>query len=291
MIAESELIINPDGTIFHLHLYPDQIADRIILVGDPGRVKTIVRKLDSVEYMSANREFVCSTGKFRNQRITIISTGIGTDNIDIVMNELDALANIDLQKREIKETRRKLQLVRIGTSGGLQKNLPVNSWIVSRKSIGFDGMLAFYANRKKFCDLDFEEKFKEFIGWSSDLPSPYVVNASEELLHRFSGEPFIQGVNISAPGFYGPQGRSLRLKPAYPEMNEMLEKFRFGELMITNYEMESSAIYGLSKMMGHEALTVCLLIANRQTRDANEDYHNQMEQLIEKVLENFMIEK
>jgi uridine phosphorylase len=291
MIGESELIINPDGTIFHLHLYPEQVADKIILVGDPGRVKTIAGKLESVEFTSANREFVSSTGSFRNQRITVISTGIGTDNIDIVMNELDALANIDLLKREVKETHRKLQLIRIGTSGGLQRNLPVNSWIVSRKSIGFDGMLAFYADRKKFCDLDFEESFKNFISWSVDLPSPYVVNSSDKLLQRFSCEPFVRGVNVSAPGFYGPQGRSLRLGLAYPEINEMLEKFRFGELMITNYEMESSAIYGLSKMLGHEALTVCLLIANRQTRNANEDYHLQMERLIERVLEIFTSEK
>jgi uridine phosphorylase len=291
MIGESELIVNPDGTIFHLHLMPEQIADRIILVGDPGRVKMIAGKFDSTEFISANREFVSTTGSFRNQRITVVSTGIGTDNIDIVMNELDALANIDLQKREIKDTHRALQLVRIGTSGGLQRELAVNSWIISRKSIGFDGMLAFYADRKKYCDLDFEEAFKKFIRWPADFPSPYVVDSSEQLLLKFSVEPFIQGVNISAPGFYGPQGRSLRLGLSHPEMNDMLEKFRFGELMITNYEMESSALYGLSKMMGHDALTICLLIANRQTRSANEDYHQQMEQLVEVVLDTLFREK
>jgi uridine phosphorylase len=285
MIEESELIINPDGTIFHLHLHPWQVADRVILVGDPGRVKLISGMFESVEFMVSNREFVTSTGLYHGHRITVISTGIGTDNIDIVMNELDALVNIDLAKREILPEHRTLQLCRIGTSGGLQRDIPVNSWIISRQSVGFDGMLAFYANRKEYCDLPFEEGLKQFISWPSDFPSPYVVHASELLLKKFNKEPFIQGVNISAPGFYGPQGRSLRLGLAIPGLNGLLEKFRFHGLKITNYEMESSAIYGLSKMLGHEAITACLLIANRQTKSANEDYQRQMEQMVQSVLD------
>jgi uridine phosphorylase len=285
MIEESELIVNPDGTIFHLHLHPWQIADRIILVGDPGRVKLISGLFDSVEFTVSNREFVTSTGNFQGKRITVISTGIGTDNIDIVMNELDALANIDLEIREIKPVHRTLQLCRIGTSGGLQADIPVNSWIISSLSVGFDGMLAFYANRKDYCDLPFEESLRQFISWPSDFPSPYVVHASESLLLKFNREPFIRGVNISAPGFYGPQGRSLRLGLAIPGLNGLLEKFRFQGMKITNYEMESSAIYGLAKMLGHEAVTACLLIANRQTKSTNEDYHLQMELLVKSVMD------
>jgi uridine phosphorylase len=285
MIEKSELIVNPDGTIFHLHLHPWHVADRVILVGDPGRVKMISDLFENVEFTVSNREFVTSTGSYHEHRITVISTGIGTDNIDIVMNELDALVNIDLEKREIKSSHRTLQLCRIGTSGGLQRDIPVNSWIISRQSVGFDGMLAFYANRKEYCDLAFEESLKQFIHWPSDFPSPYVVHASESLLNKFNREPFVQGVNISAPGFYGPQGRSLRLGLAIPELNGLLEKFRFQGMKITNYEMESSAIYGLSKMLGHEAITVCLLIANRQTKSANEDYHQQMEKMVQSVLD------
>ncbi len=284
MIGESELIINPDGTIFHLHLKPEQIADRIILVGDPGRVKMISGKFDSVEFIASNREFVTMTGNYHGHRLTVLSTGIGTDNIDIVVNELDALANIDLHTREIRPEHRTLQLIRIGTSGGLQRDIPVNSWIVSCKSVGFDPVLAFYADRKKYCDTDFEKAFRDFISWPGDFPSPYVVDASQELLKKFSAEPFIRGVNISAPGFYGPQGRVLRLGLAFPGMNEMLGQFRFGSLKITNYEMESSAIYGLSRMLGHEAITICLLIANRQIRSANENHQQEMERLVEGVL-------
>jgi uridine phosphorylase len=285
MIEESELLINPDGTIFHLHLHPGQVADRVILVGDPGRVKMIADRMDHREFLVSNREFVTVTGQYRGTRITVLSTGIGTDNIDIVMNELDALVNIDLKKREIRSKKRSLQLVRVGTSGGLQRDIPVNSWIVSSRSVGFDGMLAFYADRKSYCDLAFEESLKHFIRWPSDFPSPYVVHASEKLLAKFLREPFTKGINISAPGFYGPQGRSLRLGLAIPELNELLEKFRFKGERITNYEMESSAIYGLSRMLGHDALTICLLIANRQTKSANEDYQPQMEKLVDNVLE------
>ena len=285
MIKNSELILNRDGTIFHLHLKPEQIADTIILVGDPGRAETISAMFDVVEMTVRNRGFLTSTGTYNNQRLTVLSTGIGTDNIDIVINELDALANIDLQTREIKPNKRSLRFVRVGTSGSLQADICVNSWVVSRKSIGFDGMITFYDNRQAVCDMEFEKAFRSFTGWHDELPTPYVVDASDKLLSLFSEIKFVKGVNISAPGFYGPQGRVLRLPLAVPDLNDKLEDFTYGDLRITNYEMESSAIYGLSRMMGHEALTICLIIANRVTREANENYHPEMEKLIRVVLD------
>lgn len=284
MIGESELIVNDDGSIFHLHLKPGQLADTVLLVGDPGRVAMIGSRLDSTELQVANREFVTVTGRYHGRRISVVSTGIGTDNIDIVVNELDALVNIDLEKREILPGHRSLNLVRIGTSGGLQRDLPVGSWIVSHKSVGFDGMLSFYEGRDAVSDLPFEAAFRKFTEWPASFPSPYVVDASPLLLGKFSSPEFIPGVNISAPGFYGPQGRTLRIGLALPHLNEKLGAFSFGDYRITNYEMESSAIYGLSRMLGHEALTVCLLIANRMTRGADESYHTQMERLVEAVL-------
>jgi uridine phosphorylase len=211
---------------------------------------------------------------------------MGPDNIDIVLNELDALVNIDLQTRQIKKEKKSLDIVRIGTSGSLQEDVPVNAFVVSRKSIGFDGMLNFYANRKEFCDIPFEKAFRQFTGWDESLPTPYVVDASGKLFSKFSGSEYTQGVTISAPGFYGPQGRILRLQLAMPQLNQLLERFRFEDLKITNFEMESSAIYGLSKMLGHHALTVCLIIANRVTGQANENYRPVMETLIKSVLDN-----
>lgn len=286
MIKESELILNPDGTIFHLHLNPENISDNIILVGDPARVDTIAELFEEIEFTTQNREFKTVTGLYKQNRITLVSTGIGTDNIDIVVNELDALANIDLKKREIKNDKKSLNMIRIGTSGGLQDDLPVNSFVVSEKSIGFDGLLNFYANRKEFTDLDFEKAFKEYTNWDKSLPSPYVADASKTLLSKFKTEEFAHGVTISAPGFYGPQGRELRLKLAHPNLNEKIESFEYKNLRITNFEMESSAIYGLSKMLGHNALTVCLIIANRVNRTANENYREEMKKLIKKVLNN-----
>jgi len=284
MIPHSELIINDDGSIFHLHLKPENLARQVILVGDPGRVDTISALFDSIEFSTQNREFKSVTGLFSNKRLTVLSTGIGTDNIDIVLNELDALVNIDLKTRTIKEEHTSLQIVRIGTSGGLQPDLPVNSFVVSEKSIGFDGMLHFYANREKFCDINFETAFKEFTHWNPSFPTFYIVDASEKLKSKFKEPPFLQGVTISAPGFYGPQGRVLRLPLAEPELNHRIEAFRYENYRITNFEMESSAIYGLSKMLGHEALTICLIIANRVVLKANESYHNPMKNLINLVL-------
>jgi len=285
MIKSSELLINTDGSIFHLHLKPEQIADNIILVGDPDRVELIGKLLTDIEFQVQNREFVSTTGKFRNQRITIVSTGIGTDNIDIVVNELDALANINLTTREINPVHRKLNFIRIGTSGGLQDYLPVNSFVISKKAIGFDGLLNFYARRNEVSDLAFEEAFRKFTGWGKQLTAPYVVDCSEYLFSKIHHENTISGVTISAPGFYGPQGRVLRLPLADPLLNEKIEAFSFEGQKITNFEMECSAIYGLSKLLGHEALTICLIIANRLNKEANTTYHQSMETLIENVLD------
>lgn len=285
MIQHSELIINNDGSIFHLHLKPEQISNDIILVGDPGRVDTIASNFTNIDFTIQNREFKTVTGWFNDKRLSVLSTGIGTDNIDIVLNELDALANIDLKTRTIKKEHKSLNIVRIGTSGGIQPDLPVNSFVVSKKSIGFDGMLNFYADREKYCDIEFEKAFKIYTNWNKSLPTFYVVDSSEKLLSKFSDDIFINGVTISAPGFYGPQGRILRLQLAVPELNKQIEEFRFNHHKITNFEMESSAIYGLSKMLGHEALTVCLIIANRVVLTANENYNEEMKKLILLVLE------
>jgi uridine phosphorylase len=288
MIQDSELILNSDGTIFHLHLKPENIADQIILVGDQDRVNTVASFFDTIIFEAENREFKTATGWYKKRKITVISTGIGTDNIDIVLNELDALANIDLEKRVIKKEKKSLQFVRIGTSGGLQENISLNAYVVSQKSIGFDGMLNFYANREAHCDLKFEEAFKKFTGWKKSLPELYVVDASQNLLQKFNTPDFINGVTISAPGFYGPQGRVLRLPLSMPELNSKIEDFQFQDFKISNFEMESSAIYGLSKMMGHEALAVCLIIANRILGQANENYRPEMEKLIQIVLDHLI---
>lgn len=286
MIEESEFILNSDGSIFHLHLKPENIGDQILLVGDQARVDTISSYFDKIEFSTQNREFKTTTGWYNNKKLSIISTGIGTDNIDIVLNELDALVNIDFKKREIKPEKKSLDIIRIGTSGGLQADLPVNSFVVSQKSIGFDGMLTFYANRENYCDIPFEKSFMHFTDWNPSLPTPYVVDASKRLMAKFSSDDFYKGVTISAPGFYGPQGRVLRLHLAKPGLNRLIEEFQLDDLKITNFEMESSAIYGLSKMLGHHALTVCLIIANRVTRQANENYRDEMKKLIVKVLNN-----
>lgn len=286
MIRNSELILNPDGSIFHLHLKPENISDNIILVGDPARVDTIAKLFSEIEFTTQNREFKTVTGWYNNKRFTLLSTGIGTDNIDIVVNELDALVNIDLETREIKKEHKSLNIVRIGTSGGLQTDLPVNSFVVSEKSIGFDGLLNYYSGRNNVVDHAFEEAFKAHTGWDASLASPYVADASTGLLDLFSGEDFSKGVTISAPGFYGPQGRELRIPLAFPQLNEKIESFSFKGLRITNFEMESSAIYGLSKLLGHNALTVCLIIANRVTLTANENYRDEMKRLIQLVLNN-----
>jgi uridine phosphorylase len=287
MIRDSELILNNDGTVFHLHLKPEDIATKIILVGDPGRVKMIASFFDDIEFKIQNREFFTITGTYNNTRVTVVSTGIGTDNIDIVINELDSLVNVDFKTRTIKKELTSLNIMRIGTSGALQPDIPVNSFVVSQKSIGFDGLLYFYAGRENICDLNFESAFLNFFNWKKGLPFPYIVDASTTLLEKFNSQEFIKGVNISAPGFYGPQGRIIRLPLAMPDINDQIENFEFNSYKITNYEMESSAIYGLSKLLGHQAITVCAIIANRVTHKANESYHGTMINLVKIALNKF----
>ncbi|MGN0009712.1 MAG: nucleoside phosphorylase [Marinilabiliaceae bacterium] len=286
-IADSELIINSDGSIFHLHIKPGQLADKVILVGDPGRVAVVKSFFDTIEAENANREFVSATGSFAGKRITVLSTGIGTDNIDIVMTELDALVNIDFNTRTPKAEHKTLEIVRIGTSGSLQPDLPVGSWLLSEAAVGFDGVLNYYAGRDSVSDLDFEHSFEEFTGWNPLLAKPYVVNGSSELIGRLKNNPSIHiGTTISAPGFYGPQGRVVRLPLADPEINHKITAFRHGGRCITNYEMECSCIYGLSLLLGHKAATVCAIIAGRTSGTATKDYKPVIKQLIGHVLSN-----
>lgn len=281
----SELIVNTDGSIFHLHLKPKQLADNVILVGDPGRVALVAEYFDSQECSISSREFNTITGIYKGKRISVISTGIGTDNIDIVMNEMDALANIDLVARVEKSTFRQLNIVRIGTSGGMQPDIPLGSFLISEKSIGFDGMLNFYAGRDNVSDLDFENAMKKHLDWNPQLAAPYVVDADTELVERIGQNDMLRGVTISANGFYGPQGRVLRLQLADMLLNDKIESFRYGKYKITNYEMEGSAIAGLAKMMGHKAMTVCCIIANRRIEAASPDYKPYIENLVTTVLD------
>ncbi len=284
IIEPSELIINPDGSVFHLHLKPEQLARDIILVGDPGRVNMIADYFDHIEAQAENREFVSVTGIYNDKRITVLSTGIGTDNIDIVMNELDALVNIDLDNRTIKPEHTSLNIIRIGTSGGLQSDIPIDSFLASKVAIGFDGLLNFYQGRNEISNIEFEDSFKNHVNWNPLLASPYIVDANKELFERICKDGFISGVTISSPGFYGPQGRQLRLSVMDPKLNDKIESFRYNDLRITNYEMECSAIYGLSKLLGHHALTICVIIANRITKKASKDYKPAMKKLVQQIL-------
>ena len=283
----SELIINEDGSIFHLHLRPEQLADKVILVGDPGRVDMVASFFDegSIECRIESREFRTVTGRYKGKRISCISTGIGTDNIDIVVNELDALANIDFATRTEKSEHRSLELVRIGTCGGMQADIPLGSFLVSEKSIGFDGVLAFYAGRDEVSELGFEEALMKHLKWNPKAASPYVVSANKELVERIAQEDMYRGCTISANGFYGPQGRVLRCDIHNPEINDLIESFRYEGHRITNYEMEGSAIAGLALLMGHKAMTVCCVIAQRRIEAANTDYKPCVKKLVETVLD------
>ena len=283
--AESELIINGDGSIFHLHVKPEQLADKVILVGDPGRVSLVASHLDSKECDIESREFHTITGTYHGKRISVVSTGIGCDNIDIVLNELDALANIDFKTRTEKEQLRQLTLVRIGTCGGLQEYTPVGTFIASEKSIGFDGLLNFYSGRNDVCDLPFEETFKQHMQWNPQLCAPYVIDADKETLERIAGDEMVRGVTIACGGFFGPQGRELRIPLADPKQNEKVESFEYNGYRITNFEMESSALAGLARLMGHKAVTCCMVIANRRAKNVNANYKNSIDELIKLVLE------
>ncbi len=283
--AESELIINGDGSIFHLHVKPEQLADKVILVGDPGRVSLVASHFDSKECDIESREFHTITGTYHGKRISVVSTGIGCDNIDIVLNELDALANIDFKTRTEKEQLRQLTLVRIGTCGGLQEYTPVGTFIASEKSIGFDGLLNFYSGRNDVCDLPFEETFKQHMQWNPQLCAPYVIDADKETLERIAGDEMVRGVTIACGGFFGPQGRELRIPLADPKQNEKVESFEYNGHRITNFEMESSALAGLARLMGHKAVTCCMVIANRRAKNVNANYKNSIDELIKLVLE------
>lgn len=283
-IPESELIINDDGSAFHIHLKPEELADLVILVGDPGRVDMIAEFLTDIEFRHANREFVSTTGKYNGKRITILSTGIGTDNCDIVMTELDALANVSFKTREAKKKHRTLTILRIGTTGAVQPDIPLGSPIFSLISVGCDGLLNWYADRDSISELDMEKAFKKYVGWDKNLPSPYFVKASDKLAERFK-DCSVMGVTISAPGFYGPQGRVVRLGLAMPDMIEKFESFKYKDYKITNFEMESSAVAGMAKHLGHEAGTICCAIANRYLKSSNPDYKALVRNLVKLSLD------
>ena len=281
----SELIINEDGSIFHLHLRPEQLADKIILVGDPGRVNLVASHFDTRECEVKSREFHTVTGVYKGKHISVISTGIGCDNIDIVVNELDALVNIDFKNRQEKPELKSLELVRIGTCGGLQPNTPVGTYIISAKSIGFDGLLNFYAGRNDVCDLDFEKAFTSHMNWNPQLCAPYVIDANHELTERIGGEDMVRGVTIACGGFFGPQGRELRLPLADPMQNKKIEDFAYQGWRITNFEMESSALSGLARLLGHRATTCCMVVANRLAKEADTGYKGFIDGLIKEVLD------
>lgn len=287
IIPPSELIVNDDGSIFHLHLKPEQLADRIVMCGDPERVDMIAAHFDTIECSVSNREFHSVTGSYRGKRITAQSHGIGCDNIEIVINELDALANIDLSTRQVKPTHRKLTMVRVGTSGGLQPHTPIGTYVAARKAIGFEGSLFFYADTERVRDLPFEQALREQLRWPIKGLDPYVVNCSETLYDRIVGDygDIVSGCTIAANGFYAPQGRQLRLPLADPDLNKCIEAFEYEGQCITNFEMESSALSGIGALLGHDTLTVCYIIAGRQNLNMNTNYKTGIDELVQLVLD------
>ena len=287
IIPASELIINGDGSVFHIHLRPDQLRDNIIFVGDPGRVTMVASMFDSIDYEVSSREFHTIAGKYHGKDIMVISHGIGPDNIEIVMTELDALANIDFATRKVKKEKRTLNIVRIGTSGSLQPELHIGDFVIAEKGTGFDGILNFYADRDRVCDLEFEEAFCDHADWMKIWAAPYTVGADHELVERIGRDDMVRGYTIAAVGFYAPQGREVRLKLADPHLNEKIESFRFNGRKITNFEMESACLQGMAKMLGHKAMTVCCIIAERVANNANTDYKPKVKELIKTVLDRF----
>ena len=286
-ILESELILHPDGSIYHLNIKPEHLADTVILVGDPQRVEIISAYFDKIEFKGQNREICTHTGYLNNKRLTVMSTGMGTDNIDIVLNELDALVNIDLNSRTIKPQHISLNIIRLGTSGAIQPDIPLNAFVLSEYGLGLDGLLGFYGSKDNVIDMELSNAFIEYSKFSPDLPKPYIVKASEKLISEI-GDKLIHGITATAPGFYGPQGRVLRLSLSDPEMIKKLQDFKYRGNRIVNFEMETSALYGLGKLLGHNTLTVCVAIANREKHDYNKDYKKAIKKLIELLLEKLV---
>lgn len=280
---ETELILTSEGRVYHINLLNEDIADNVIVVGDQGRVSQISAYFSKVDFKTEHREFVTHTGWFNGKRVTVLSTGIGTDNVDIVMNELDAAVNIDPKTRTLNKSLRTLNIIRLGTSGALQGDITVNGLVASTHGLGFDGLLNFYDNFRSINEDAISEAFIKHSGWMSNLPYPYCVKASDRLLSKFT-DGFYRGITATAPGFYGPQGRQIRLKAAKPNLNELLTDFNFDGHKITNFEMETSALYGLGKLLGHECLTVCVIIANRVRKEFTSDYKKSVEVLIESCL-------
>lgn len=285
VIPTSELIINEDGSAFHIHLRPEQLRDNIIFVGDPGRVDMVASYFDTIDYDVSSREFHAIAGTYKNKPLMVISHGIGPDNIEIVLTELDALANIDFKTRKVKAEHRTLNIVRIGTSGSLQDNLHIGDFVIAEKGTGFDGILNFYAGRDLVCDLEFEKLFCEHTQWDATWAAPYTADADEFLVDKIGRDDMVRGYTIAAVGFYAPQGREVRLKLADPHLNEKIESFRYRGRPITNFEMESACLQGLAKLLGHRAMTVCCIIAERRANNANTDYKPKVKQLVETVLD------
>ena len=284
-IPSSQLIINDDNSAFHIHLKPEQLRDKIILVGDPGRVSMVASYFDKIDYEVSSREFHSIAGTYKGKDILCISHGIGGDNIEIVITELDSLANVDFLTRKIRKDKRCLEMVRIGTSGSLQFDLKIGDFIIAEKSIGFDGILNFYEGRDTVCDLKYEREFCEFVGWNPLWATPYVVDCDKELMERIGQNEMLKGNTIASVGFYAPQGREVRLKLKDPELIKKIEDFRFDGNPITNFEMESACLQGMAKLLGHKAMTVCCIIAQRIEEDADTNYKTSIEKLVKTVLD------
>lgn len=285
IIPDSELIINPDGSVFHLHLLPEQLSDRILLVGDPARVELVASFFDKKTFEVQSREFRTIGGTYKGEPIMCLSHGIGPDNIDIVITELDALANVDFKTREVKDKHRTLTMVRMGTSGSLQHELTIGTPVIAEKAIGFDGVLNYYAGRNEVADLEFENALCDHTGWNPLWARPYVVNADEELVNRIGQDDMVRGNTISAVGFYGPQGREVRLPLANPDLNSRIETFEYKGRKVTNYEMESAPLQGMGRLMGHKCMTVCQIIANRYNGKSNPNYKQGMRDFVGTVIE------
>lgn len=287
IIPPSELIINADGSAFHIHLRPDQLRDNIIFVGDPGRVTMVGKYFDTIDYDVQSREFHAIGGTYHGTPVMCISHGIGPDNIEIVVTELDALANIDFETRTVKPVHRTLNIVRVGTSGSIQEDLHIGDYVIADKGIGFDGILNFYADRDRVCDLEFERQFVAHTGWDKTWPAPYVVDADRHLVEKIGRDDMVRGFTIAAVGFYAPQGRQVRLKLKDPHLNEKIESFRYDGRPVTNFEMESACLQGMARLLGHRAMTVCCIIAARRENKANTDYKPRVAELLQTVLDRF----